>query len=200
MVRRSLTAEGRGRRWGSRSAPPFCWWWSSASAASSPAATTGTSSAAPSLSTPPTSKPTVTLALPSPNSPPRYGSVDFTFSCYRIFSLIDWIFLRFRSWFWFRFRFFFQNLKQKESQSLPVIMPGDNVAKFIALPCPCQPPRLGNAAVEVQKPPPKPPLIAAVPFYWSEGGGGRRRRIQLLSAVYRFLEFNLQFIETSFFF
>ncbi|XP_057784337.1 uncharacterized protein At5g65660 [Salvia miltiorrhiza] len=56
------------------------------------------------------------------------------------------------------------NLKQKENQSLPVIMPGDNVPKFIALPCPCQPPRQGSVVVEVEIPPPKPPRIA-VPFY-----------------------------------
>ncbi|KAK6125373.1 hypothetical protein DH2020_016021 [Rehmannia glutinosa] len=55
-------------------------------------------------------------------------------------------------------------LKQKENQSLPVIMPGDNVPKFIALPCPCEPPRLGNTVADVQKPPPKPPRMA-VPLY-----------------------------------
>lgn len=59
---------------------------------------------------------------------------------------------------------FFQNLKQEEIQSLPVIMPGDNVPKFIALPCPCEPPRMEKIVVEVEPPPPKPPRIA-VPFY-----------------------------------
>ncbi|KAL0450093.1 UNVERIFIED_CONTAM: hypothetical protein Slati_1565700 [Sesamum latifolium] len=56
------------------------------------------------------------------------------------------------------------DLKRKENQSLPVIMPGDNVPRFIALPCPCEPPRPGNIAVEVEMPPPKPPRIA-VPLY-----------------------------------
>lgn len=31
--------------------------------------------------------------------------------------------------------------KQNLGQSLPVLMPGDEVPKFIALPCPCRPPR-----------------------------------------------------------
>ncbi|MCL7029044.1 hypothetical protein MKW94_009096, partial [Papaver nudicaule] len=31
------------------------------------------------------------------------------------------------------------NINQRES--LPVLMPGDNVPKFIAMPCPCEPPR-----------------------------------------------------------
>ncbi|KAI3451856.1 hypothetical protein Pfo_008521 [Paulownia fortunei] len=52
------------------------------------------------------------------------------------------------------------DLKQQENQSLPVIMPGDNVPKFIALPCPCEPQRQGKIVVQVQKPPPKPPRIA----------------------------------------
>ncbi|XP_047972973.1 uncharacterized protein At5g65660 [Salvia hispanica] len=56
------------------------------------------------------------------------------------------------------------DVNRKENQSLPVIMPGDNVPKFIALPCPCQPPRQGSVVVEVEKPPAKPPHIA-VPFY-----------------------------------
>ncbi|KAI3462626.1 hypothetical protein Pfo_019289 [Paulownia fortunei] len=58
----------------------------------------------------------------------------------------------------------YMDLKQNQNQSLPVIMPGDNVPKFIALPCPCEPPRQGKIIVEVQKPPPKPPRIA-VPLY-----------------------------------
>ncbi|KAL0377976.1 UNVERIFIED_CONTAM: hypothetical protein Sradi_3103100 [Sesamum radiatum] len=41
---------------------------------------------------------------------------------------------------------------------------GDNVPRFIALPCPCEPPRPGNIAVQVEMPPPKPPRIA-VPLY-----------------------------------
>ncbi|KAA8531488.1 hypothetical protein F0562_006159 [Nyssa sinensis] len=52
--------------------------------------------------------------------------------------------------------------KQNESQSLPVIMPGDQIPKFIALPCPCEPepPRPARIIVEVQKPP-----GIAVPLY-----------------------------------
>uniref|UniRef100_A0A7N0VFJ6 Hydroxyproline-rich glycoprotein family protein n=1 Tax=Kalanchoe fedtschenkoi TaxID=63787 RepID=A0A7N0VFJ6_KALFE len=54
-------------------------------------------------------------------------------------------------------------------QSLPVLMPGDGVPRFIALPCPCQPLRLSDneLTVQVQKPPaipPKSPRIA-VPLY-----------------------------------
>ncbi|EYU31659.1 hypothetical protein ABFS82_08G063800 [Erythranthe guttata] len=56
------------------------------------------------------------------------------------------------------------HMKKEVNQSLPVIMPGDNVPRFIALPCPCEPPRLGQIAAVVQKPPPKPPRIA-VPLY-----------------------------------
>ncbi|PIN02191.1 hypothetical protein CDL12_17596 [Handroanthus impetiginosus] len=52
------------------------------------------------------------------------------------------------------------DLKQKQKQSLPVIMPGDNVPRFIALPCPCEPPRLGKIIVDVQKQPPPPPPMA----------------------------------------
>ncbi|XP_055804805.1 uncharacterized protein At5g65660-like [Solanum dulcamara] len=51
--------------------------------------------------------------------------------------------------------------KQNQRQSLPaVLMPGDQVPKFIALPCPCQPPRPEKVVEEVQPsplpPPPKP--------------------------------------------
>ncbi|KAL3813740.1 hypothetical protein ACJIZ3_015008 [Penstemon smallii] len=53
----------------------------------------------------------------------------------------------------------------KRNQSLPVIMPGDNVPKFIAMPCPCEPPRDGKITVEVQNPPPKPPPRIAVPLH-----------------------------------
>ncbi|GER30743.1 glutamine dumper 2 [Striga asiatica] len=46
------------------------------------------------------------------------------------------------------------NLKQQETQSLPVIMAGDNVPKFIALPCPCEPPRMVKIIdADLQKPP-----------------------------------------------
>lgn len=58
---------------------------------------------------------------------------------------------------------FVQDLKKDERESLPVIMPGDQIAKFIALPCPCEPPRPEKIIVQVEKSP-KPPQIA-VPFY-----------------------------------
>ncbi|KAF8410665.1 hypothetical protein HHK36_003197 [Tetracentron sinense] len=54
--------------------------------------------------------------------------------------------------------------KQNQSQSLPVLMPGDRIPKFIALPCPCEPPRYEKIVVEVQKPKPKPPRLP-VPLY-----------------------------------
>ena len=57
----------------------------------------------------------------------------------------------------------FQDLKQNERQSLPVLMPGDKVPKFIALPCPCEPPREEKVVVKVTKPP-KPPRMP-VPLY-----------------------------------
>ncbi|KAE8704082.1 transcription factor bHLH25-like [Hibiscus syriacus] len=56
----------------------------------------------------------------------------------------------------------FTDLKQNQSQSLPVLMPGDQIPKFIALPCPCQPPRQDKVEVKVEKPP-KPPHFP-VPF------------------------------------
>ncbi|KAJ8772371.1 hypothetical protein K2173_027548 [Erythroxylum novogranatense] len=43
--------------------------------------------------------------------------------------------------------------KQNGGQSLPVLMPGDTVPKFIAMACPCEPLRLENIRVEVQKHP-----------------------------------------------
>ncbi|KAM7516382.1 hypothetical protein LguiA_005965 [Lonicera macranthoides] len=57
----------------------------------------------------------------------------------------------------------YTDLKKDEKESLPVIMPGDRIAKFIALPCPCEPPRPEKIIVQVEKPP-KPPQIA-VPLY-----------------------------------
>ncbi|KAJ7943805.1 hydroxyproline-rich glycoprotein family protein [Quillaja saponaria] len=57
----------------------------------------------------------------------------------------------------------YTDLKQKQSQSLPVLMPGDKVPKFIALPCPCEPSRPEKIIVKVEKPP-KPPRIG-VPLY-----------------------------------
>ncbi|CAN1317091.1 Uncharacterized protein At5g65660 [Linum perenne] len=56
-----------------------------------------------------------------------------------------------------------QDVKKKQRESLTVVMPGDQIPKFIALPCPCEPPRSETAAVKVVKPP-KPPRIA-VPLY-----------------------------------
>ncbi|PNX93206.1 hypothetical protein L195_g016357 [Trifolium pratense] len=47
------------------------------------------------------------------------------------------------------------------------MMPGDDVPKFIAMPCPCQPSRPENIVVTVVKPPPpplKPPQLA-IPLY-----------------------------------
>ncbi|XP_031110285.1 uncharacterized protein At5g65660 [Ipomoea triloba] len=61
------------------------------------------------------------------------------------------------------------DLKQNQSLTLPVVMPGEHVPRFLALPCPCQPPRAERIVVEVQKPPPPPPKplrgAEAVPFY-----------------------------------
>ncbi|XVF39698.1 hypothetical protein PTKIN_Ptkin01aG0053800 [Pterospermum kingtungense] len=47
--------------------------------------------------------------------------------------------------------------------SLPVLMPGDQVPRFIAMACPCEPSRLERITIRVQKPPPDLP----VPFYYS---------------------------------
>ncbi|KAK8606945.1 hypothetical protein V6N13_052697 [Hibiscus sabdariffa] len=55
-----------------------------------------------------------------------------------------------------------KDLKKNQGQSLPVLMPGDEIPKFIALPCPCQPPRQDKVEVKVEKPP-KPPRFP-VPF------------------------------------
>ncbi|PSS35997.1 hypothetical protein CEY00_Acc00500 [Actinidia chinensis var. chinensis] len=56
--------------------------------------------------------------------------------------------------------------KQNQSESLPVLMPSDQIPKFIALPCPCRPPRPGNIVVQVQKPPKPPPIYMPVPLYF----------------------------------
>ncbi|XP_051141079.1 uncharacterized protein At5g65660-like isoform X2 [Andrographis paniculata] len=53
--------------------------------------------------------------------------------------------------------------KQHRS-SLPVIMPGDSVPRFIALPCPCEPPRPPTVVLHVQNLPSAAPRIA-VPLY-----------------------------------
>ncbi|XP_073290906.1 uncharacterized protein At5g65660 [Primulina huaijiensis] len=55
--------------------------------------------------------------------------------------------------------------KQQGNQSMSVIMPGDNVPKFIAMPCPCEPRRREENAVELKKPRPKAPPRIAVPLY-----------------------------------
>ncbi|KAF9608585.1 hypothetical protein IFM89_010017 [Coptis chinensis] len=47
----------------------------------------------------------------------------------------------------------YPNLKGKQVESLPVLMPGDNIPKFMALPCPCEPPRLDKITIELQTPP-----------------------------------------------
>ncbi|KAE9596951.1 hypothetical protein Lal_00007390 [Lupinus albus] len=44
-------------------------------------------------------------------------------------------------------------LKQNKGQSMPVLMPGDDVPKFIATPCPCQPSLPERIIVTVEKPP-----------------------------------------------
>ncbi|XP_076949897.1 uncharacterized protein At5g65660-like [Bidens hawaiensis] len=38
--------------------------------------------------------------------------------------------------------------RREVEESLPVIMPGDRFARFIAMPCPCEPPRQGKITVE----------------------------------------------------
>ncbi|KAI3847109.1 hypothetical protein MKX03_012436 [Papaver bracteatum] len=48
--------------------------------------------------------------------------------------------------------------KQNTNESVPVIMPGENIAKFIALPCPCEPFRPDKVVVEVQSMQQTPPL------------------------------------------
>nr|KYP46252.1 Uncharacterized protein At5g65660 family [Cajanus cajan] len=42
-------------------------------------------------------------------------------------------------------------LKHKGGESLPVLMPGDEVPRFIALACPCQPPTNERITIHVQK-------------------------------------------------
>ncbi|TKY56371.1 hypothetical protein E2542_SST20814 [Spatholobus suberectus] len=44
-----------------------------------------------------------------------------------------------------------QMMKQNYAKSLPVQMPGDDVPKFIATACPCQPPRDERITIHVQK-------------------------------------------------
>ncbi|XP_074378725.1 uncharacterized protein At5g65660-like [Apium graveolens] len=53
----------------------------------------------------------------------------------------------------------FLDLNKKQNESLPVLMPGDLIPKFIAMPCKCEPaPSENGISVDVQKPP-KPPQI-----------------------------------------
>ncbi|KAL1327438.1 uncharacterized protein At5g65660 isoform X2 [Arachis ipaensis] len=57
--------------------------------------------------------------------------------------------------------------KQNREESLPVLMPGDQLPKFIAMPCPCQPPRThkehedNTVIVRVEK----PLQLPAIPLY-----------------------------------
>lgn len=53
------------------------------------------------------------------------------------------------------FIYFFstQIIKRDESQSFSVLMPGDQVPKFIAMACPCRPPLAEKVTIEVHKPP-----------------------------------------------
>ncbi|KAJ7958874.1 hydroxyproline-rich glycoprotein family protein [Quillaja saponaria] len=43
-------------------------------------------------------------------------------------------------------------MKQNQVQSLPVLMPGDEVPKFIAMACPCQPPVMDKLTIKVHDP------------------------------------------------
>ncbi|GMI67229.1 hypothetical protein like AT5G65660 [Hibiscus trionum] len=56
------------------------------------------------------------------------------------------------------------DVKKNGSQSLPVLMPGDKIPKFIALPCPCEPPREAKVVIEIQKITPKSSTFP-VPLY-----------------------------------
>ncbi|GJY21251.1 hypothetical protein Tco_0879742 [Tanacetum coccineum] len=52
--------------------------------------------------------------------------------------------------------------KQEEDKSVPVIMAGDQYARFIAMPCPCEPPRQGKIVVEEVHTPTKQPSHIAI--------------------------------------
>ncbi|OAY51091.1 uncharacterized protein At5g65660 [Manihot esculenta] len=43
--------------------------------------------------------------------------------------------------------------KRNRAESLPVLMPGDQVPRFIAMACPCKPPLPEKITIKVQKPP-----------------------------------------------
>ncbi|XP_010518907.1 PREDICTED: uncharacterized protein At5g65660-like [Tarenaya hassleriana] len=53
----------------------------------------------------------------------------------------------------------FSDEKKNQSMSVPVLMPGDDTPKFIALPCPCEPPRPEKLTADIQNPPPPPPPV-----------------------------------------
>ncbi|KAE8697367.1 auxin-responsive protein IAA9 [Hibiscus syriacus] len=55
------------------------------------------------------------------------------------------------------------DVKKNQGQSFPVLMPGDDIPKFIALPCPCEPPREAKVVKEVQQTPKSPRF--PVPLY-----------------------------------
>lgn len=44
-----------------------------------------------------------------------------------------------------------QMVKQEYAKSLPVLMPGDDIPKFIAMACPCQPPTDERITIHVDK-------------------------------------------------
>ena len=52
--------------------------------------------------------------------------------------------------------------KQEEMASLPVIMPGQQMPRFIAIPCPCEPPRPEKHDPILS--PQKPPKLPVCPF------------------------------------
>ncbi|KAF5780241.1 hypothetical protein HanRHA438_Chr11g0483381 [Helianthus annuus] len=54
----------------------------------------------------------------------------------------------------------FSEAKETEKQSFPVVMPGDRIARFIAMPCPCEPPRQETVVVEEVQKVQKPPHVA----------------------------------------
>lgn len=42
-------------------------------------------------------------------------------------------------------------MKQSYAESLPVMMPGDEIPKFIAMACPCKPPTDESITIHVHK-------------------------------------------------
>lgn len=55
-----------------------------------------------------------------------------------------------------------QMMKQNHVQSLPVLMPGDELPKFIAMECPCKPPNDEKITIHVQKTAPPEHLTVSV--------------------------------------